>query len=114
MQIDFFYFDLNTCDRCKRTEASLIAALKELYLLPHLRSHKLRNHQEYVRGLGNVVSPSVFVDRKDIFEELKISQCAECSQICGKSVGCRSESEDENSFSKENIKKALLTRIQTG
>lgn len=114
MQIDFFYFDFNTCARCKETESNLTEALKELGLLPSLRTHKLRNHQEYVKGFGNVVSPSVFVDRKDIFEELKISQCSECSQICGKSVGCRSGLEDGNSFSKEHIEKALLTRIQTG
>lgn len=114
MQIDFFYFDLNTCDRCKKTQKNLTESLKELGLLPSLKIHKLRDHQEYVKGFGEVVSPSVFVDRKDLFEELKINQCSECSQICGKSVGCRSGSEDGNSFSKENIKKALLTRIQTG
>lgn len=108
MQIDFFYFDLNTCGRCKETEANLIHVLKELDLLDNLKMHKLNDHQEYVEGFGNVVSPSIFVDGKDIFKKVETSQCNECSQICGKSVGCRAESGESDSFSKESIKKAIL------
>lgn len=108
MQIDFFYFDLNTCGRCQKTEINLTEALKELGLLANLRKHKLKDHQEYVEEFGNVVSPSIFVDGKDIFKKVKTNQCDECSQICGKSVGCRVESKKSDSFSKENIKKAIL------
>ncbi len=108
MQIDFFYFDLNTCGRCKETKSNLVDAIGELGLVTNLRTHKLNDHQEYVEGFGNVVSPSIFVDGKDIFKKVETSQCDECSQICGKSVGCRAESEDSDSFSKEKIKTALV------
>ncbi len=114
MQIDFFYFDLNTCGRCKETKVNLTNALKGLDLLTNLKTHKLKDHQEYVEGFGNVVSPSIFVGGKDIFKKLETSQCDECSQICGKSVECRAESEESNFFSKESIKKAILAKIQTG
>ncbi len=107
MQIDFFYFDLNTCGRCKMTEENLIEALGELDLLANLQMHKLRDHQEYVEGFGSVISPSIFVDKKDIFKKVNTSQCDECSQICGDSVKCRAESEENNAFSKESIKKAI-------
>lgn len=107
MQIDFFYFDLNTCGRCKETEVNLTDVLKELGLLTRLKTHKLKDHREYVKGFGDVVSPSIFVDGKDIFKKVETSQCDECSQICGKSVGCRAESKESDSFSKDNIKKAI-------
>lgn len=108
MRIDFFYFDLNTCGRCKETQSNLTDALKELGLLANLKMHKLKDHQEYVEGFGVVISPSIYVDRKDIFKKVNTSQCNECSQICGKSVGCRAESEKSDSFSKENIKRSIL------
>lgn len=107
MQIDFFYFDLNTCGRCMETEVNLTNALKELDLLTKLKTHQLNDHQEFVEGFGNVVSPSIFVDKKDIFKQVITSQCNECSQICGKSVRCRAKSEENDTFSKDNIKKAI-------
>ncbi|MDP1743417.1 MAG: DUF2703 domain-containing protein, partial [Candidatus Amesbacteria bacterium] len=86
--------------------------LKQSDELDQLKKHKLNDHQEYEEGFGNVDSPSLFVDGKDIFKKVETSQCDECSQICGKSVGCRAESEESDSFSKGNIKKAILAKIQ--
>ncbi|MEK7164266.1 MAG: DUF2703 domain-containing protein [Patescibacteria group bacterium] len=108
MQIDFFYFDLNTCSRCKQTKLNLTNVLNELGLLTNLKMHKLNDHQEFVEGFGSVVSPSIFVDGEDIFKKVETSKCDECSQICGDSVSCRAESDESDSFSKESIKKAIL------
>lgn len=107
MQIDYFYYDLSICSRCKKTAQNLDNAIKELGLNVTVKKHQLKDHQEYVDGFGNVISPSIFVDGKDIFEEIKTSSCGECSQLCGESVSCRSESEDSGSFAKYNIKLAL-------
>lgn len=107
MQIDFFYFDVQTCNRCQKTYKNLTAVLRELGVKVKIYKHKLNDHEENVNGFGLVVSPSIFVNGSDIFKTVKTSLCGECSGLVGTSVNCRAESEKENAFSKRNIKLAL-------
>ena len=111
MQIDYFYFDLKTCNRCQESDKNLTQALKELGLKIKVNKHKLSGHEEDVEGFGHVVSPSIFVNGKDIFSKVETSSCDECSQICETSVACRAESEESDSFSKSNLKKAIRDLI---
>lgn len=111
MQIDFFYFDLQTCNRCQETDNNLTEALKELDLKIKIHKHKLCDHEEDVQGFGHVVSPSIFVNGKDIFPKVEKSSCSECSDLCGSSVECRAESDGNNSFSKKKIKEAIESLI---
>lgn len=111
MQIDYFYFDLQTCNRCQESNKNLSLALKELSLKVKVRKHKLNNHEEDIEGFGHVVSPSIFVNGKDIFQKVETSLCNECSRICGSSVQCRAESETNNSLSKKRIKQAIKNLV---
>lgn len=106
-RIDFFYFDMESCQRCKVTDRNLQDAIDELEAKVKIVKHKLRNHEGYVKGLGKVVSPSIYLNGKDIFPKTKTSSCDECSDLCGKSVDCRAESDNSDPFIKDTIKKAI-------
>ena len=105
--VDFFYFDMQSCQRCKETDQNLQEAINELGTKVKLVKHKLEDHEEYVEGFGRVVSPSIFLSEKDIFSKTNTSSCDECSDLCGKSVNCRAESDDSDPFTKDAIKKAI-------
>lgn len=109
MQIDFFYFDLQTCNRCQETDKNLTEALKELGLTFRINKHRLNKHEEDVKGFGHVVSPSIFINGKDIFQKVKTSSCNQCSNLCGSSVKCRAESDKNDAFSKKKIKEAIVS-----
>lgn len=107
-QIDFFYFDKQTCLRCKETERNLRDALSELGVNIKVIEHRLEGHEQDVRDFGKVISPSIFFNGKDIFPKTSTTLCGECSNICGKSVNCRAESDKSDQFTKRAIKKAIL------
>lgn len=111
LRIDFFYFDMQSCQRCKDTDRNLQDAISELGIKVKIKKHKLQDHEEYVEGFGEVVSPSIFLNGKDIFSKTNTSSCDECSDLCGKSVNCRAESDDSDPFTKGGIKKAILEVI---
>lgn len=106
-RIDFFYFDMQSCKRCMETDRNLQDAINELGSKVKIVKHKLEDHEEYVEGFGNVVSPSIYLNGKDIFPKTNTSSCGECSNLCGKSVNCRAESDDSDPFTKKVIKKAI-------
>lgn len=109
--IDFFYFDMQSCQRCKDTDHNLQDAVRELGVKVTIKKHKLEAHEQYVEGFGRVISPSMFLNGKDIFLKTNTSSCDECSDLCGKSVNCRSESDDSDPFTKRGIKKAISEAI---
>ncbi|MEK9143359.1 MAG: DUF2703 domain-containing protein [Patescibacteria group bacterium] len=111
LRIDFFYFDRQSCQRCKETDRNLQDAISELGLKVKIKKHKLHDHEEYVEGFGKVVSPSIFLDGKDIFLKTNTSSCDECSSLCGKAVHCRAESDDSDPFTKGGIKKAISEAV---
>lgn len=110
-RIDFFYFDMQFCQRCKETGRNLQNAIRELGVQVTIKKHKLKAHEEYVEGFGKVVSPSMFLNGKDIFSKTNTSSCDECSSLCGKSVHCRAESEESDPFTKKGIRKAISEAI---
>ncbi len=105
--IDLFYFDMQSCQRCKETDRNLQDAINELGAKVKLIKHKLEDHEEYVEGFGKVVSPSIFLNGRDIFSKTNVSSCNECSNLCGQSVNCRAESEESDPFTKSSIKKTI-------
>lgn len=106
-RIDFFYFDKQTCQRCQETGRNLHDALSELGISTKVVEHKLEDHEQDVEGFGKVISPSIFFDGKDIFSKTSTSLCGECSEICGKPVSCRAESDESDQLTKKAIKKAV-------
>ena len=107
LRLDFFYFDMQSCQRCKETDRNLQDAVDELGSKVKIVKHKLKDHAGFVEGFGKVVSPSMFLNGKDIFSKTDTSSCGECSDLCGKSVNCRAESADSDSFTKAAIKRAI-------
>lgn len=102
MQIDFFYFDLDSCGRCKEIDANLQRIIDELGLEVKLVKHKLKGHEDHVEGFGRIISPSIFLDGKDISSLVETSSCAECSRLQRASVNCRT------SLAKEVLKTRLF------
>jgi hypothetical protein len=95
--IDFMYLDLDTCTRCRGTDANLEAALAEVERVLEATGATVSVHKtlvasaEQARMLGFVSSPTIRVDGADIALELRESSCAECSEVCAcdGTIDCR-------------------------
>jgi hypothetical protein len=95
--IDFLYLDLETCTRCRGTDANLGTALAQVgHALDAagvdvLVRKTLVASAEQAQALGFVSSPTIRVNGKDIALELRESSCAECGEACGcdGAIDCR-------------------------
>lgn len=95
--IDFMYLDLQTCTRCRGTDANLEAALADSKRVLDaagvnvLVRKTLIGSAEQARTLGFISSPTIRVDGRDIALELRESSCAECGEACGcdGAIDCR-------------------------
>jgi hypothetical protein len=87
--IDFLYLDLETCTRCRGTDANLEEALAEVEHVLDMAGREVSVHKtlvasaEQARALGFVSSPTIRVNGQDIALELRESSCAECGEACG-------------------------------
>ena len=87
--IDFMYLDLETCDRCRGTDASLEDALADVGRVLDAAGVEVTVHKMLIdsaaqaRALGFVSSPTIRVNGQDIALELRESSCAECGEACG-------------------------------
>jgi hypothetical protein len=95
--IDFMYLDLETCTRCRGTQANLEAALSEVGRVLEVAGVDVAVHKMFVtsaeqaRAAGFVSSPTIRVNGQDIAFELRESNCGECGDLCAcdGSVDCR-------------------------
>ena len=97
LRIDFLYLDLNTCTRCRATDATLLEAIE--LTSPALAALGVdiamtRIHvtdAEQARQLGFLTSPTIRVDGEDIAGELLESGCDSCTDgcACDGLVDCR-------------------------
>ena len=97
LRIDFLYLDLNTCIRCRATDATLLEAIE--LTSPALaavgvdiamtRTHVTNAEQD--RQLGFLTSPTIRVDGEDIAGALLESGCDSCTDncACDGQVDCR-------------------------
>ena len=95
IEIDFLFLDLDTCVRCKGTDASLDAALKSAQSVltsagatVSVRKTLVDTEQKALE-LGFLSSPTIRVNGRDIALELKESHCGSCSDACGSDIDCR-------------------------
>jgi hypothetical protein len=97
LMIDFMYLDLETCTRCRGTDANLQAALDQVEQVIGAAGGDVSVRKtlvasaEQARGLGFVSSPTIRVNGRDIALELRESRCAECGEACGcdGAIDCR-------------------------
>ena len=95
--IDFMYLDLETCTRCRSTDANLEAALAEVEHILEVAGVEISVRKTFVasaeqaRTLGFVSSPTIRVNGADIALELRESSCAECGEACAcdGTIDCR-------------------------
>ncbi len=123
--IDFLYLDLETCTRCRGTDASLQAALLEVGAILAAAGIRasvrktLVESLDQAQALGFVSSPTIRVNGRDIALELRESQCDDCSEACGcdGSVDCRVwmwQGQEHTVAPKAMIVDAILNEIYTG
>ena len=95
IQIEYFYLDLNTCDRCVGTDAVLEEVIRELtppftlagYTVSY-RKTEIRSEEDAIEHRF-VSSPTIRVNGADICAEVKESDCGCCGEISGTQVDCR-------------------------
>ena len=95
--IDFLYLDLETCTRCRGTNANLEAALVEVERVLDAAGVEVSMRktlvasEEQARMLGFISSPTIQVNGLDIALELRESSCAECGEACAcdGTIDCR-------------------------
>jgi hypothetical protein len=95
--IEFLFLDLDTCTRCRATDATLTEAVE--LTRPVLASIGVRatvtktlvGSEQQARALGFVSSPTIRIDGVDIAGPLLESPCDSCTGACGchGSVACR-------------------------
>ena len=97
LQIEFLFLDLDTCTRCRATDATLLEAIARTR--PALDAagvavsvtKTLVASEAQARVLGFVSSPTIRIDGVDIAGELVESACDSCSDscACNGGVDCR-------------------------
>src|SRR5687768_1961969 len=97
LAIDFMYLDLETCTRCRDTDANLEAALTEVGRALNaagvgvsVRKTRVAS-AEQARARGCITSPTIRVNGTDIALDLRESSCAECDEVCAcdGTIDCR-------------------------
>jgi hypothetical protein len=86
LQIDFLFLDLETCTRCRATDATLLDAIERTR--PALDAagvavsvtKTLVASEAHARELGFVSSPTIRINGVDVAGELVQSACDTCSQ----------------------------------
>jgi Domain of unknown function (DUF2703) len=97
LHIEFLYLDLDTCTRCRATDATLLEALQRTR--PALDAagvtvsvtKTLVASEAQAQALGFVSSPTIRINDTDIAGELVESACDSCSETCACNGGvdCR-------------------------
>jgi Domain of unknown function (DUF2703) len=95
--IEFLFLDLDTCTRCRATDATLLEAIERTR--PALEAagvavsvtKTLVADQDQAQQLGFVSSPTIRINGVDIAGELVESACDTCSEACAcdGGVDCR-------------------------
>jgi hypothetical protein len=95
--IDFLYLDLETCTRCRGTDANLEAALAQVRHVLDAAGMEVAVRKtlvasaEQAQALDFISSPTIRVNGQDIALELRQSSCTECGETCGcdGAIDCR-------------------------
>ena len=95
LNIEFQYYDKNTCERCATTNKSIKLTLRELKKV--MKDSKLEINFKETRLPESKIhlSPSILINGKDVEKivnkksKLKRNTCSDCCQLAGHTVNCR-------------------------
>ncbi len=88
LDIDFMYLDLSICKRCQGTESSLEEAIAEVSKILETTGVQVVVQKTHVKSevqaaqLGFVVSPTIWVNGRDIQMNFRESRCEPCDTLC--------------------------------
>ena len=125
LQIDFLFLDLDSCTRCRGTDASLesaLAAVRDELAAggAEVEVNRIRvESADQARALRFVSSPTLRVNGRDIALELRESSCGSeaCTDGCGESIACRvwvHEGEEYTQAPVALIVEAILREVEGG
>lgn len=97
IDIDFLYVDIESCSRCKGSDANLTTALQMAQSLLDAADagvtvrRTLVDSEQSAIELGMVSSPTIRVNGQDVDVDLRESRCEDCTELrgCGEDIGCR-------------------------
>ncbi len=96
IDVDFMYLDLNTCSRCKGTDANLDAALAEVSRILGTAGAEVSVYktliasEEQARAHRFFSSPTIRVNGNDIALEFRENRCRDCEECaCNGAIDCR-------------------------
>ena len=95
LMIQYLYLDLCTCDRCIGTDKVLEKVLEKLTPVLELAGYEIDYQKremstpQVARIFEFLSSPTVRVNGRDIFGEIKENDCGCCGEIAGTEVNCR-------------------------
>ncbi len=96
LNIEFLYYDKNTCNRCISTNKSMISTLKELKKVIKYTNVKINLKEKKLPESKIYLSPSILINGKDIEKlfnknsKLKSNACSDCCHLTNKPVvNCR-------------------------
>lgn len=123
--IEFLYLDLDTCTRCRGTDANLDAALGAVQTVLKASGTEvvlrkiLVDSEASARRHRFVSSPTIRVNGRDIALELRETPCDSCTEACGCNgeVDCRVwryEGREYDEAPVPLIVNAMLTEVYSG
>ena len=93
--IDFLYLDLDVCDRCQGTDRVLDEAVADVKNVLEAAGYEvvvnkvLMDTKEKAIAYKLVTSPTIRINGVDIDVDVKETPCADCGDLCGDNVDCR-------------------------
>jgi len=120
IRIEYLYLDLNTCDRCVGTDAVLDEVVEILRPALELAGYQLSYRKqeittaEIAANYRFLSSPTILVNRQDIFGTITESDCGCCGDIAGVQVDCRVFEHDGKTYevpTREMLADAILKTI---
>ena len=117
IDVDFLYLDLNTCERCGDTEATLDEAVAEVSTVLKTLGFTLNVNKvematlELAEQYKFESSPTIRINGRDISDNVQENTCKDCGDLCGTDVDCRVfeyEGGEFNAPPKAMIVEALL------
>lgn len=122
LQIEYLYLDLHTCDRCIGTNVVLKEVIDTLSPVLSMAGYEVDYKEcemttiQIAEQYHFLSSPTIRVNGRDIFGEIKESDCGCCGEIAGTNIDCRVFEYEGKTYevpTKEILTDAILRSIYT-